>query len=164
VDNIAEWLCRKAFNFGFRAGSGGGQNFALDIIIIWTKMGNSPTIEPYFTKKARKRGMTMDEQGLYTQDIKVGYAGDYAAVTLALVKPVVTQGERHEKFRTVCFDVIKTSDMFNLESLSDKIGEVEKGGDVSTLQVLKNAWDRLTTFVQENGKYNPAESIDWEPV
>ncbi len=95
----------------------------------------------------------------------VGYAGDYASVTLGLVKPIISESSMpKDKYNRASFQVITTSETFRQATLSDAVEKALHQKDYSTYVTLLNAQSSLNHFISENGSINPNEAADWETV
>lgn len=90
---------------------------------------------------------------------EVGYAGDKAGIRFDFVKAVISQGTQHLKHRERPFQVVTTSDLFNLDSLKEKL---KLNMPESDRAVLEDGHKLLENFIQRNGKTNPASVEDFE--
>lgn len=97
------------------------------------------------------------------KDFYVGYSGDFAAVTCQLVNPRVSESScPNGEHRRKTFLVVTNSDLFNIESIGDRIDSArELGLSADTVDFLKKAQAALADFISQNGNTNPAEAVDW---
>jgi len=103
-------------------------------------------------------------EGSLYNDFAVGYHGDHAGVTCTLVTPRRSVSSCPDgKFRRKSFEVVTTSDQFNLQSIGDRIEKADEIGlTPETVVFLGQARLALEEFIAQNGSLNPQEAIDWE--
>ncbi len=90
---------------------------------------------------------------------EVGYVGDKAGIRFDFVEAVISQGTQHLKYRERPFQVVTTSDLFNLDSLE---GRLKLTMPESDRAVLEDGQKLLEDFIQRNGQTNPASVEDFE--
>lgn len=93
---------------------------------------------------------------------KVGFLGDFAAVTFMLTTPKISESSTQvSKYQRRSFTVTTLSECFGQAALDQAIINET---DPHTLPMLEEAKKDLQSFIENNGKTNPNEAIDWEPV